>query len=181
MNRIGLTVTLAALCLAPVLAHSAQIVEPAVPKGLQPEGTVEPSGELQAPVAPRLEMNERRSQHDADARHCLELPTNAQVHRCAERYRTHIARVRAAQAKVASAALKGTETKGSAAAAKSAEIEKPADSGKGTFTIKPMDTTKSAAAAPPPDSARSTSTPKTSDVIKPAAPAKAPEAPKSVK
>jgi hypothetical protein len=55
------------------------------------------------PAVPQLAMNVQRHQRDADARRCLQLPTNGQIHRCAERYRSH-----ASRAHVSKASLKTT-------------------------------------------------------------------------
>lgn len=52
------------------------------------ETRIEPSGELKEASPPRLEQSAARGRSDLDARHCLDLASNAQVHRCAERYRT---------------------------------------------------------------------------------------------
>jgi hypothetical protein len=58
------------------------------------EARVEPSGALNPGSPPRLEQAAARPRSDVDARHCLDFASNAEVHRCAERYRT-----RAMQAK----------------------------------------------------------------------------------
>ena len=59
----------------------AQTFEPSVPAGI-PDVRAEPAGEAAAPL---LLMN--RAAGDTDARPCLQLSANAQIHRCAERYR----------------------------------------------------------------------------------------------
>ena len=177
MNRFGLIATLAVLALAPALAHAAQMVDPVVPSAL-PESSLPPPTELGGAVPPRLRQNEMRGMRDADARHCLDLPTNRQVHRCAERYRSRVARARAASVKAAAAAPKGAETAVVAPAAKPAEMARPSDAPKGTIMIKPMESSKAtpspapAPAAPPQAAPKAAQAPpKTTDVIKPAPPA----------
>jgi hypothetical protein len=76
MRRIALIGVIATATYA-----QAQTFEPAVPSGIS-EVRVEPTGEL---LPPELVMN--RNGTDADARSCLGLSTNAQIHDCAERYR----------------------------------------------------------------------------------------------
>ena len=133
-------------------AHAQQIYEPSVPRGLS-ESRVEPSGTLAPPMQPRapsagvlepavpqLAMNVRRHQRDADARRCLQLATNVQIHRCAERYRSH-----ASRAQVSKAALKKT----TAPAAASAVVqEKVVVQSKTTEPPKPVETAKVIAPAP---------------------------------
>jgi hypothetical protein len=58
----------------------AQTYEPAVPAGI-PDVRA-PVGE---PLPPQLVMTHAAG--DIDARPCLQLSANAQIHRCAERYR----------------------------------------------------------------------------------------------
>jgi len=41
------------------------------------------------PSMRKLVMESKRGNHDADARECLQLTGNDQIHRCAEKYRTH--------------------------------------------------------------------------------------------
>jgi hypothetical protein len=87
-------------------AHAQQqAYEPVVPRGLS-ESRVEPSATLAPPAPttqlppvtvvepaiPQLAMNVRRHQRDADARHCLRFASNREIHRCAERYRSHASR-----------------------------------------------------------------------------------------
>ena len=95
MMRFGVVAAFTMFAAASVFGQG-QTFEPAIPKGL-PESRVEPSGELpeSAPVPPRLEMNAMRAQSDADARQCLEMASNVQIHRCAERYRSRAARATA--------------------------------------------------------------------------------------
>lgn len=87
MIRIGL---LAALIAAAAAVYAQPKSGEAVPTPL-PESRTEAPGELKD-TPPRPAKNETRARGDADARHCLDMPTNAQVHRCAERYRTHAKR-----------------------------------------------------------------------------------------
>ena len=85
MTRIGL---LAALALA-AMAADAQPQRADIPApSPAAESHAEPSGELAARPAPRLNQAAARPLSDVDARHCLELATNSQVHRCAEPFRT---------------------------------------------------------------------------------------------
>src|SRR4051812_32262974 len=101
MNRL-LIVALALVACVPLLARAATTAEPVVPKGLADAPMTAPT-ELSSdtPPPPRPMKNEMAAQRDADARQCLNLPTNTQVHRCAERYRSHAARARAKVAKAA--------------------------------------------------------------------------------
>jgi len=94
MTRIGLTVALAVFCAASAYAQGRQF-EPAVPKAL-PESRVAPAGELGATSPPALVMDASRGRSDADARHCLELTTDREVHRCAEKYRSRALRATSA-------------------------------------------------------------------------------------
>jgi hypothetical protein len=96
MIRIGL---FAALAAAVVTAHAqpqrtdTAVANPAV------ETRVEPSSALPERSAPRLDQASARPRSDADVRHCLELATNSQVHRCAEPFRNRSAQARAKSAK----------------------------------------------------------------------------------
>jgi hypothetical protein len=153
MKRLGLIAVVAALAAASVFAQ--QQFDPAVPRGL-PETRVEPSGELAQPpqsAAPMLVMSPRH-RNDADARQCLQLTSNRQIHRCAERYRSH-----AARAQVTKASVRQADTVRSADRAKASDLAKP-DMSKAAEPAKPVDTAKVAPSAP-------------------AAPAKAAEAPKA--
>jgi hypothetical protein len=92
MNRIGL---LAALAIAVTPAHAQpQRADTAVPIPAA-ETRVEPPAALEERSAPRLNQAAARPRSDIDARHCLELSTNAQVHRCAEPFRPRATQVRA--------------------------------------------------------------------------------------
>ena len=89
MTKIGL---LAALVAAAAAAHSQpQRLDTAVPSAAA-ETRVEPTGALQSAVPPRLDQSPSRPRSDVDARHCLDLATNAQVHRCAEPFRPPLAK-----------------------------------------------------------------------------------------
>lgn len=141
MKRLGLIAVFAALAAASVFAQ--QQFDPAVPRGL-PETRVEPSGELAQPpqsAAPLLVMSPRH-QNDADARQCLQFTSNAQIHRCAERYRSH-----AARARVTKAAMKPADTIRSADRGKASDLAKP-DMSKAAEPAKPVDVAKPAAPAP---------------------------------
>jgi hypothetical protein len=86
MTRIGL---LAALAVAAPAAHGQpQRADTPVPGPGAAESRIEPSGVLEQRPAPRLNQAAARPRSDVDARHCLELATNSQVHRCAEPFRT---------------------------------------------------------------------------------------------
>ena len=144
MKRIASILAFAAA--TSTAAYAQQTYEPTVPRGLS-ESRVEPSGTLAAPVqpqassavvvdpaVPQLAMNVRRHQRDADARRCLQLATNVQIHRCAERYRSH-----ASRAQVSKAALKKTTAPATASAvvqekvivqSKTAEPPKPVETAK---------------------------------------------------
>lgn len=142
MNRIGLIAVIAALAAASALAQP-QTFEPAVPKGL-PESRVEPSGELRPPAPPQLVMNRARGNSDADARQCLQLTSNKQIHRCAERYRSHASRAGVTKAKIA----KSADPIRAADRARSVDLAKPdmskaADPAK-TVAGRPVDMAKPA-------------------------------------
>ena len=159
MNRISLIAALAVFAAASAHAQ-VQRIDPAVPSAL-PDSRVEPARELgsTAPrelgtIAPRevgsiappeLVMDRRRGGSDADARHCLELPTNRQVHRCAERYRSRAARARtmAKAPKAAPAPAKTAElVKPPIDAPKPGGAPRPSDVAKAADLVKPMDVTK---------------------------------------
>jgi hypothetical protein len=92
MRRIGL---LATFVVAVAAAHAqAQAPDTAVPSPAT-ESRVEPARVLEDAVPPRLEQSPSRPRSDVDARHCLDLATNAQVHRCAEPFRTRPSQARA--------------------------------------------------------------------------------------
>ncbi|HYH42650.1 MAG TPA: hypothetical protein VD867_11775 [Burkholderiales bacterium] len=198
MNRIGPVVTMAALaafCAASAQAQAprtydpkvpqiqpAQRYEPAVPRGV-PEQRLDPAGELgqpaRAPLPPRLAQNERRTQRDADARHCLTLTNNRAVHRCAERYRSRAARARAAAVKKASAKRGEAPAPVAIEASKAPDVVKPGaprpgDAAKAADLVKPMDVTKSSGTPRPVETA--TAPAKTSEPPKP--PAVGPRLPK---
>jgi hypothetical protein len=148
MKRNGLIAVVVALAAAS--AYAQQVFEPAVPRGL-PETRVEPSGELALPAQPaeppQLVMNMRRHQSDADARRCLQLATNRQIHRCAQPY------LPAAAARLVRATAKA-DTAPAASRARASDLAKP-DLSKAAEPAKPAG---QAAAQPAP--------PKTSDVVK---------------
>jgi hypothetical protein len=157
MKRIGLIAVLAALAAAS--AYAQQVYEPVVPRGL-PEPRVEPSGELAPPArAPVLVMNVRH-QRDADARRCLQLASNRQIHRCAQPYLPA-----AARARVVKATAK-TDAVSPAARGRASDLAKP-DMSKAAEPAKAVDTARPAAQA----TAQPASPPKTADVVKSAPPA----------
>lgn len=197
MNRIGTIVAWAAFAVLGAGAASAQQrYDPVIPRGV-PEQRVEPFGELAppspAPRPPRLVQNERRTQSDSDARHCLTLASNREVHRCSLRYRNRAARAAAVRTSAKASAAKPT----SAAPAmlepsKPMDIVKPGaprpgDAAKAQDLVKPMDVTKPGGMAKPaestakaPEAQKPAATPPApAPVAKPAAPAapaaKAPE------
>src|SRR6266508_832090 len=104
MNRL-LIAALALIAWVPAPALAAQMVDPVVPKALSDAPMDTPAALPEEPPPPRPVRNELAAQKDADARQCLDLPTNRQVHACAERYRVHLARARAAKAAKTSAAV----------------------------------------------------------------------------
>lgn len=152
MNRIGLVlqrVGLVAALLTAVPAYAQQRYDPAIPKGMpeqrydpaiprgMPEQRGEPAREITqtapAPIPPRLVQNSRRAQRDADARQCLAMATNKDIHRCSLRYRSAASR----------AAVVKASAKPAAAPAASVELAKPADIGK-SGPVRPGDAAKAA-------------------------------------
>src|SRR5215210_1122399 len=159
MKRIGLIAVFAALAAAS--AYAQQVFEPAVPRGLQ-ENRVEPAGELAQPAqAPVLVMNVRH-QKDADARRCLQLASNRQIHRCAQPYLPA-----AARARIVKTTAK-TDSAPASSRARASDLAKP-DMSKAAEPAKQVDTAKPAAQAAAPSSP-----PKTADVVKSAPPADKP-------
>lgn len=152
MDRIGLVAKLVGLTAAAVLtaasAYAQPRYDPAIPGGAS-EQRVEPSAEITrsapGPIPPRLVQNERRAQRDADARNCLTMSTNKDVHRCSLRYRSQ-----ASRAAVVKASAKRAAAPPSAASvdiARPADIAtpgpaRPADAAKAADLVKPMDVTK---------------------------------------
>ena len=177
MNRL-LIAALAVVACVPLLARAATTADPVVPKGLSDAPMAEPTPLAETPPPPRPMKNEMAASHDADARQCLNFPSNRQIMACAERYRSHHAR-----AKVAKVTPSDKPKE---------EVVKAADTSKSVAAAKAPDTSKGApSAAPAATAAKPPAAPtKTSDVInlpplkpvaaeppKPAAaaPAKAPE------
>ena len=155
MKRIQ---SIAAIALfAAAAAHAQTTYEPAVPRGLSDSAGPQsrelaqpaaapgaPLGQTVEPVVPQLVMDTRRGRSDADARNCLQLASNRQIHRCAERYRPNAARARVTRTKAA----KPAETK--AASVKPADVAKP-DLSKAAAPAKPVETAKVVPpVAPPP-------------------------------
>ena len=191
MIRIGAIAALAALAAGFVYAQ-VQTIEPVVPRAL-PEQRVEPLGELPPPVTvspapvspvtvqpvtvpPRLVMNAERARRDADARHCLTLVTNREVHRCAEPYRS-----RASRSAVARASAKRTTV----AAPPRVEIPRradtlkpgaprPDDAAKAADLVKPMDVTRPGAVPRPIESATRDQAPPKSSAAAPGTESKLP-------
>ncbi len=86
MNRI-LIASLAISFAASAYSQQLESIDPASAK-VQPEQS-EPGRPVLDSATPQLGMDFKRGQHDADARECLQLTTNDQIHRCAEKYRSH--------------------------------------------------------------------------------------------
>ena len=149
MNRIGLIAASALVFATAASAQQIQWVDPAVPKGTLEQRSEQPSGKPADPAIPQLVQDPTRGHKDADARQCLQLATNQQVHRCAEKYRSRASRA------------------GVVKTAQSKETTKAADVA--AATTKPADT-KPAATPKPAASAKAESMPPKS---------KAPEAPKA--
>ena len=175
MKRMTWMVAFAAATAAS--AYAQQTYEPTVPRGLsesrvEPSRTLAPPAQPQVPPAvvvepavPQLAMNVQRHQRDADARRCLQLATNVQIHRCAERYRSH-----ASRAHVSKAALKKTTAPATASAVVQ---EKVVVQSKTAEPPKPVETAKVIAPAPvtvaPPGSTTITTTKTTVTTTQPAA------------
>lgn len=95
MKRIGIVVALAVLSLAPVPGRAqAEKPAPAKPAAAKAEAKAEkPVAALKAEtkaekVAAKPAPTRRGAPRaDVDARHCLQLPTNREIHTCAEKYR----------------------------------------------------------------------------------------------
>jgi hypothetical protein len=111
MNRIGLVAALAIMFAATAHAQSQiQWVDPAAPRAMR-EQPVEPSAAPATPTAPQLIMDTKRGKNDADARQCLQLATNDQIHRCAEKYRSHASRAKVVKAVPAADGAKPAQSK----------------------------------------------------------------------
>ena len=197
MKRIQSIAAIALLAAAS--AHAQMTYDPAVPRGI-PESSIPASRELAqpnppdvppqslpaqtvslrtvAPVVPKLVTANARHQRDSDARRCLQLTSNKQIARCAERYRTHVrghvtktkASAKANEAKVSA---KPTEAQAPAApgARANATAVGKADLSKAAPPSKPIETAKIVQPATPAPSAadKPSATPKTAAVEKPAA------------
>ena len=174
---------IAAAALLTATAGYAQTYEPAVPRGFSDSGAPQSRELMQPapapapvttttttvqtvdPAVPQLVMDRRRGKSDADARNCLQLSSNRQIHRCAERYLPPEAR--AARVTRTRAARPAEVT--SAVRAKPSDIAKP-DLSKAASPAKPTETAKVAPPAAPPTAAE-----KPSATPKPAAPEKTAE------
>ena len=172
MKRIGSVAALALLAAASAYAQTQY--EPAIPRGVQ-DSAVQPSRELVQPApaaqvveptVPRLVMNRARGGSDADARQCLQLASNRQIHRCAERYRSQARRASVTRTRAA----KPAEAITPAARARAADLGKP-DMSKAADAAKPIDTAK----AQTPPATRSVIAEKPTAAPNPAAPEKATE------
>ena len=177
MKRITSMAAIALLSAASAYAQTQ--FEPAIPRGI-PDTAVQPSRELAQPapaapapqvvepVVPRLVMNRARGRTDADARQCLQLATNRQIHRCAERYLPRAARKGVRRTKAARSA----QAIAPSARAKAADLGKP-DMSKAADPAKPVDLKAGAASTPP--ATKSVIAEKPSATPKPAAPEKGAE------
>jgi hypothetical protein len=181
MNRIGLIMALAILSGTGAYAQQIQWVDPAVPRAM-PDSSVEPSGKLADPAIPQLVMDPRRGHTDADARQCLQLATNDQIHRCAEEYRPHASHAKVVKTgQAAGKAKPGDAPKAPDTA--TPESPKAAEASKATDTTKAAAPAKSADARAPKSAAASkTAEPaKSADSAKPPAAAKPADASKPAK
>ena len=145
--------------LAATTAYAQTQYEPAVPRGIPDSSAVQPSRELAQPapaaaqvvepVVPKLVMDRPRVGTDADARQCLQLASNQQIHRCAQRYlpagarRGRVTRTKAAKPEAAIAAPSRS---------RAADLSKP-DLSKAAEPAKAVDMTKAAPAPAPTPSA----------------------------
>ena len=154
MKRIGLIAAFAAL--AAGSSYAQQVFEPAVPRGLS-ETRVEPSAELPPPPPqpPQLVMNARRHQNDADARRCLQLATNRQIHRCAQPYLPREARARLVRAKAK------VDTGPASSRTRASDPARP-DLSRAAEPAKPVDAARPSAQA----TAQPAPPPRTADVVK---------------
>jgi hypothetical protein len=171
MKRIGLIAALITTSAAAATAQQIQWVDPsAVTTPAQMR--TEPAGKALDPAIPQLVQDPRRGHNDADARQCLQLAANNQIHRCAEKYRPQASRA------------KLVKTAQPADKAKTAEAAKPAESATGTSKSGGAATADSKAAATP---SKAAETPKAAAQAKSAQPATAkgpagqPEASKAAK
>lgn len=147
MNRIGLIAASALVFATAASAQQIQWVDPAVPKGTLEQRT-EPSGKTADPAIPQLVQDPTRGHNDADARQCLQLATNQQVHRCAEKYRSRASRAAVVKTTQSTDKTKPTDTL--PATLKRTETLKPAESAKAeatSSTPKTPDAPKTASAA----------------------------------
>jgi hypothetical protein len=69
-------------------ASYAQTAEPGIPQDIPDSRIGGPSGS--SPSAPQLAMTRPRGDRESDARACLQLASNTQIHRCAEPYRSNV-------------------------------------------------------------------------------------------
>jgi hypothetical protein len=88
MKRIGLTAAFALLFSLPVAGQA----QGNKPEAAKPQAaTVQPAAKQQVaaaqPAAKPAADGPRRSRANEDARVCLELATNIEIHKCAEKYR----------------------------------------------------------------------------------------------
>lgn len=191
MNRIGRTIgagMLAFLCTGAALAQNRY--ESAVPRAL-PEQRVAPSRQLDPqPVVPseraapaptprtmQLQMNSRRAAHDADARHCLSLASNRQIHRCAVPYLHRASRRSAAKPRVEKTrAARSTSQKTSPAVVEMTKpgvlkpgAPRPDDRAKAAELVKPMDVTKASPGVKSPEPAAKGAAPAATAAAKSAA------------
>ena len=143
--------------LAGCQAYAQTQYEPAIPRGIpdmsgpQSRELAQPAPAPQSvdPAIPRLVTSNDRHRRDADARNCLQLTSNRQIHRCAERYRPRVARSSVARTKAARTA------RPAGAAAPVARAKPPSDLGKADLSkaASPANPVATAKVVPSPASA----------------------------
>ena len=87
MHLIRLTAVLALLFAASAYGQQSRWVDLATPANVSADAP-EAAARNDAPP-PQLIMDTSRAHNDADARECLQFDTNGEIHRCAEKYRSH--------------------------------------------------------------------------------------------
>jgi hypothetical protein len=97
MKRFNWFLVVAALTAGAAHAQKST-VEPAIPQGIS-DSRIDARSAL-SPPAPELGMNRSSGGRDTDARACLALASNTQIHRCAEPYRGNVTRAAGTRAKL---------------------------------------------------------------------------------